>query len=52
MAIAHLVADFEMFTFNAWRRGRFLVGNGQQARVNGTAGSHRSCDYVFDEVAA
>ena len=52
MAIAYLVADFEVFAFHAGSSAGFFIRDGEQAGVNGTTGGDGSGDDVFDEFAA
>ena len=52
VAIANLMADFEMFAVHERRRIGFGVGSGEQGGVDGTTGGNGTGDDVLDEVTA
>ncbi len=51
VAVADLVADFEVFAFGAGS-GRMVCCSGEEARVDGAAGGDGTGDDVLDEIAA
>src|ERR1700675_1602395 len=52
VAIAHLMADFEMLAVDERSRIGLSIGSGEQRGIDGTAGGDGAGDDVFDEITA
>jgi len=52
MAVAHLMAELEMFAVDLRLSARFRIGRGQKRLVDGTARGHRASDDELNEITA